>query len=175
MRQSKESRIVLIVLLLLFTQFTAGCAAPVLMASAGMTAARAGTSAFVNGELRAARLTTLDETWEAIHELCEELQIDIETVQKQPRSWYLMAREPGGPEVRFRIVRRSEVMTQIRIRIGFVGDAATSRLVLERLDAKLVPYATLRLEELRQHRQQNAEVERPDFEPILSAPDETIP
>lgn len=162
-------------LLVLWMTLTTGCAAPILLATAGASAARAGTSAYANGELRAARLTTMDETWEAIHELCEELQIEIETVQKQPRSWYLMAREPGGPEIRFRIVRRSEVMTQIRIRIGFIGDAATSRLVLERLDAKLMPYATHRLEELRHQRPQSVEVEGPDFEPIMAPPEEVTP
>jgi len=114
----------------------AGCAAPLVM-SAGMTAAKAGAGTYVGRELRTARHVTIDEAWLASHRALDDLELEPETTVIRDRSRYVVAREPGGPRFRITVERKAPLATRIRIRVGFIGDVALSRLTMRRIDHHL--------------------------------------
>lgn len=119
-----------------------GCAAP-LVASAAPAAARAGTSAFVSGEMRIARKASMAETWQAAHDALATLELDIKITRCSDRRRYIMARDGDrGPEIRIQLDRRSPVLTKISIRVGFFGDAAVSRVIVQQIDAQLAAEST---------------------------------
>lgn len=113
------------------------------MATAGISFAQAGASAFIRGELVSAERATLDESWAAAVAALEELAFDIETLrppeeaESQGLSAYVSAKDPGGPRVKVKLERASDIVTLIRIRIDLLGEQALSRLVLSRIEARL--------------------------------------
>jgi hypothetical protein len=120
----------------------AGCATPVAV-TAGISVAQAGTAAFISGQLVSARQATLEQAWEATLGAMDELAFDRRAVrppdahESQGRSAYIMGQDDGGPQVKVKLERASDAVTQIKIRINLLGDQALARLVLSRIDARL--------------------------------------
>jgi hypothetical protein len=52
-------------------------------------------------------------------------------------NYYIMAKADGGPEIKVNLKAKSPMITKIEVRVGLMGDAAVSRLVLSRIDAHL--------------------------------------
>jgi hypothetical protein len=111
-----------------------GCAVPITVAAtAGISAAQAGSTAWVNGELREGVLSDLETTHNAALLALSDLEADIFTERRGSRSSYIMAKEPGGKEIRISMVRRTPKLTRLGIRIGIIGELSTSRAVLNRV------------------------------------------
>lgn len=134
-------RSIVIMCLCFFSFGSQGCAVPAVAVSAGIAAAQAGTGTYRAGELRAGRFVTMDEAWHAVERAIDDLEIEPETTVVRDRRRYVMAREPGGPRFRITVERKSRTATRIRIRVGFIGDAALSRLTMRRIDHHLAEIA----------------------------------
>lgn len=119
-----------------------GCAESAVIAAAGVTAgfglAQGQAEAFIRGELQAARMVPMNEAYAAAEDALRELQLVIRTQRLDEHSAYVRAKaEGGGPEIKVTIKRISPVVCRYEIRVGFMGNLATSRLVLSRIDAQL--------------------------------------
>lgn len=122
---------------------------------------QAGTSAFANGRLDAAREATLELAWEAVRRAMGDLAfapVDTWTSgdtpggpadayhqpltapvpnDGAPAGAFFLARADGGGEIRIRLISKSAAVTKISIRVGLLGDQALSRLILETIDGHL--------------------------------------
>jgi hypothetical protein len=123
-----------------------GCAESAVIAAAGVTAgfglAQGRAEAFINGELKAARMAPLDQTWQAALAAMRELQVPVKIERHSQYHAYLMARAEGGPEIKIHLKAKGPLITKIEVRIGIMGDQAVSQLVLARIEHHLdIPHA----------------------------------
>lgn len=116
---------------------TCGCAPPLIFANAGMSLAEAGTSAFIEGELRAARRTPIDRMTRSYKLALESLYFPIMTERIEDDRAYLVADQNGGDDIEVKLTRNSDMVTSVRIRIGVFGDQAIARLVMEEAEKYL--------------------------------------
>lgn len=118
-----------------------GCAPTAVIAAAGVTAgfglAQGQAEAFFNGELKAARMVTLEQAYTATMLTLEEVQVNVLSTRHGKYDAYIMAKAEGRPEIKIHIKNKTPVVTKFEIRIGIAGDQAVSRLVMARIDAKL--------------------------------------
>jgi Protein of unknown function (DUF3568) len=110
---------------------TVGCAPPLLFANAGVSLAEAGTSMFMEGELRAAWRRPLEVMEQGVAEAMNTLGYRIESRTERENYIYIRGVEIDGTEIEVRLRRSSEIVTSISIRVGLLGDQAVSRLILE--------------------------------------------
>lgn len=118
-----------------------GCAESAVIAAAGVTAgfglAQGQAEAFINGELKAARMVSIDLAADATVAAFAELQVPIYTMRKGDYDRYIRGHAEGGPEIKINLKAKSPLITKIEVRIGLMGDQAVSRLVLARIDEHL--------------------------------------
>ena len=117
-----------------------GCSTAVIAAAgatAGFGLAQGQAEAFITGELKAARVVSIEMAERAVFEAMDELYVPITTHKKKPHEVHIVARAEGGHELRITLKFISPVSTKFEIRVGLLGDQATSRLVLARIDSKL--------------------------------------
>lgn len=115
----------------LLISLVASCAPPFLFANAGVSLAEAGSSAFVEGELRSARKVTLETADRAFTLALENLQFPVERRAEGDGFVYLTADQYGDDNIQIRLTSRSPAVTSIKIRVGVFGNLAISRLVME--------------------------------------------
>jgi hypothetical protein len=130
-----------VVLLALVCWGLGGCAplivAPAMMATAGLTAVQAGTTAYVGGVLESAEKGTLAQAYLDALDAVEELRFELVRTTLDEHYALVMAREAGGRRIRIQLQRKSPIVTKVRIRVGFLGDQAMSRLVLAQIRQEL--------------------------------------
>lgn len=105
--------------------------------TAGIGLAQGQAEAFINGELKAARMVSLDEVEVATLQAMKELKVEVITHRRGPIDAYIMAKSKGGPEIKVSLKEKTPVVTKIETRVGIMGDQAVSRLVMTRIDAML--------------------------------------
>jgi hypothetical protein len=114
-----------------------GCAAPVIVATAGLTAVEAGTSAYIRGVLEAAERASLDEMWVAATRMFENLQYKVVQANRYDNYCYMAARAENGSSITVRLERSSPMVTNINIRVGLLGDQSLSQLLLATMREEL--------------------------------------
>ncbi len=114
-----------------------GCAPPVLFADAGLSLAEAGTSAFIEGELRSGVKRPLADVRAAIIEALAALDFPVDYTNDQDGYACVIAKQNSGDDISIRLRRRSSVVTTIQIRVGMLGDQAIARLIMEEADRVL--------------------------------------
>lgn len=102
--------------------------------TAGMSIAQGQAESFIRGELKAARMVPLAEAHAAVHAALAELHLAVRTDRLGVHDGYVRGKSDGGREVKVSLKADSAVMTRFTIRIGIMGDAAVSRLVMARID-----------------------------------------
>jgi hypothetical protein len=107
------------------------CAPPLMIANAGMSLAEAGTSAFIEGELRSARKCTIDIAAAAYEQAVLRLGFTINRTLRENDYVYISADQLRGEDIEIRLVQNTPVVTTIRIRVGVLGDQAIARLIME--------------------------------------------
>lgn len=107
-----------------------GCA--VLLVGAG-AAAGAGLVAYVKGELKATEAVSLDVAWAATLKAMEQLEFAVTQKSKDRVSAQVVARGAADRKIQITLQGRSEKVTEIRIRVDFLGDEALSRRILEEI------------------------------------------
>jgi hypothetical protein len=119
------------------------CVASALVAAPGCRStgerAAAGTERYqpVTGNLRAAVSTPLDRVWAATQAAVDELEFRSSGKSKDALSASLIANGAVGTEVRVRLERRGESLTEIIIGVGPFGRRATADALLDRIKSKL--------------------------------------
>lgn len=118
----------------LVTLSLAGCAAPTInVVSAGMGAAQLGSSAYTEGELQSAVKRPRDRLAAATTRAFEALQYARSEAEAGADETVIVARDQQGRRARVVLSASTPVVTVIRIRVGFFGDQAISRLILEEI------------------------------------------
>jgi Protein of unknown function (DUF3568) len=119
-----------------------GCA-PAVVVTAGITAglglAQTQANQFINGELKAGRMVTMDDARAAVRAAMNELQLTIKADRRRTHKAYMMGQAPGADEIGVSFSTISPIATKIEIRVGIFGDQAVSQLVMERIDRVLKP------------------------------------
>jgi hypothetical protein len=130
-------RFAAVLVLVAFLPALGGCAVPVLFASAGVAAARAGSSAYISGELESAEVTEMATLFQIIQEvMIEDLGFEIDIAMAGNSYAYIHTRESQGRRIRINLERKSPVVTKINIRVGLFGDQPMSRLILGAIQAR---------------------------------------
>ncbi len=116
-----------------------GCAAPVLLmsAGAGLNLASLGTVAYIRGELQAAWRVPLEQTHAATLAALGTLELPPTVDKFKSKSAYIAMEDATGREISIRLEAISPAVTKIMIRVGFLGDQAVSTLILRQIDHEL--------------------------------------
>ncbi len=116
----------------LFVLTSGGCGTRLSLGAAGTSAI-----AFVTGELHSTEDVSLGELDGACNAAIERLAYDELDVSRGSDQVRFRARTAGGEPVDLRLFARGPERTDLRIRIGLLGDETTSRLVLEEIRQSL--------------------------------------
>ncbi len=133
-------RSLLALTLLCGTAALGGCTTAVILASAataGAGIAQGQAESFINGELKAARMTTLVQAEHATLAAMHDIQVEVITLRTSKYDRFIMAKAEGGPEIKTTLTAKSPVMVKFEVRVGIIGDQAVSQLVMSRIDAML--------------------------------------
>ena len=125
-------RLLVVGLLGLSSIFSYGCPA-VLIGAGG--AAGAGTYAFIGGEITSAEEVGVDKAWEAAKKAMDELGFTITRKEKDAfdSQFELVAFGAAKKKIIVKLNRKSNAVTEIRIRVGMFGDENLSRSILEKI------------------------------------------
>jgi hypothetical protein len=105
---------------------TSGCLLFWVGAGAG-----AATAVYLKGELRTTEHVPLDQAWQATLRAMTSLGIPITERAKDALSASLQGRTGDQKDVTVTLVSKAHHWTEIRIRVGTLGDEARSRRILE--------------------------------------------
>jgi hypothetical protein len=116
-----------------------GCALFVVGAVAG---AAAGTVSYVGNELHATQEVSIDRAWSAANGAVQDLQFPViaDKTFKDATGGTLTARTAKDQPVRIQLVRTSDRLTEVRIRVGTFDTAAnrsTAQLLWDKMKARL--------------------------------------
>ena len=111
-----------------------GCAAVLLT---GGAAAGAGAVAYVRGELQSTEAADLDKVWAATLAAMSDLEFAVTAREKDALSGRVIARGAGDKKTQVDLKRLGDRQTEVRIRVGFLGDETMSRQVLDRIKKRL--------------------------------------
>ncbi len=109
-----------------------GCAAAIVGAAAG-----AGTIAFTKGGLQAVERYSIDKTWEAALGAMDEAGFLIINKEKGPVFTRLNCQTAGGKRFYIELSRIADNLTEIKIRVGVLGDEPLSREILSKIQENL--------------------------------------
>lgn len=117
-------------------------------ATAGFGLAQGQAEAFINGELKAARMVRLDDAWRATRAALHELHVPIKGERRAEFDGFVRGRAEGGPEIRIQVKAKAPLITKFEIRVGIIGDQAVSRLILARIDYHMgIPHPMVPVEQ----------------------------
>lgn len=96
-----------------------------------------GLATYVLGELKSVEKATLNRVWDASQKALEELKLPITSRQKEDTVANLIARGENDVKIRVNLLKQTEDLTEVRIRIGDTGDEILSRSILEKIKQNL--------------------------------------
>ena len=116
-----------------------GCALLVVGAAAG---AAGGTVSYIGNELRVTQEVTVDRVWNAAQSAVSELQFSVISTEsyKDGTGGVLVSRNAKQQKVRITMIRQSDRLTEIRIRVGVFdtsANRATAQLVYDKMKARI--------------------------------------
>jgi hypothetical protein len=125
--------------LLLCGLLSQGCALLLVGAAAG---AAGGTVSYIGNELRVTQETTVDKAWNAASASVNELQFHVvaEKSHRDATGGALCARNSKDQLVKVQLIRQTDRLTEIRIRVGTFDTAAnraSAQLVYDKMRAKM--------------------------------------
>ncbi len=115
-----------------------GCAAPpAMMVTAGASAAQTGISSFVNRELVAVVAHPLPEVYAAALVAGQDLGFTVLDAQLGEARGLVTLVESDGTRTSVRLIRQTEKVSTIKVRVGTLGDRLLSALILRRIQLRL--------------------------------------
>jgi hypothetical protein len=109
-----------------------GCAAFLVGGAAGV-----GGVYYVRGELRSTVAHNISSTWRATEAAARQLQLEVRESSADQTAAKLSAKNAAGSDITIRLVRESAQVTELRIRVGLMGDKKISEQILEQIKANL--------------------------------------
>lgn len=120
------------------TLLLTGCVTPIdLAANAGLGVAQAGTSIYTQGTLQAAFNAPMERVVDAVRSVMDEMQYPATFEDVRDPAASLSFRQSDGSIISIRTRRSSPTVTGLSIRVGFWGDPAVSRLILDSVTERL--------------------------------------
>ena len=96
-------------------------------------AAGAGTVAYVGGDLKSTEEVSLNRAWNATQKAMKDLEFTITSKEKDAFNGQLIAKGVANKIIKIKLNRQSNMLTEIRIRVGTFGDESLSLKILERI------------------------------------------
>lgn len=125
----KRHLLVILVTALSLTFFS-GCAALLVGAAAG-----AGGAAYVQGELKVTEPVAVEAAQRAAEQAMKDLKLAVIKRQQDGLSGVIEGRTAGDQKVTIKTKRITVKSTEIRVRVGLLGDETMSRQILSRMQA----------------------------------------
>jgi len=125
----KKPLLLLALVSLSLTLFT-GCAALLVGAAAG-----AGGAAYVQGELKVTEAVALDAAQRAAEQAMKDLKLAVIKRQQDGLSGVIEGRTAADQKVTIKTKRLTVKSTEVRVRVGLLGDETMSRQILSRMQA----------------------------------------
>ncbi len=125
----KKPHLLLLVSVLSLVCFT-GCAALIVGAAAGASGA-----AYVQGELKLTEAVALDAAQRAAEQAMKDLKLVVIKRQQDGLSGVIEGRTSGDQKVSIKTKRLAVRSTEVRVRVGLLGDETMSRQILSRMQA----------------------------------------
>ncbi len=110
----------------------AGCGAVIAGAAAG-----AGAIAYMRGELEATEEAPIGAVVTATHAAIDDLELKLISSEADAYSGKITAETARGTDIGISLKRVSDNVTEIHIRVGVFGDEDLSRLIHEKIKARL--------------------------------------
>ncbi len=107
------------------------------VASAAWGVGQAGTTAYLQGRLESAWKVPIETVASATRAAFAELGYEPSGEEAYGNLVVLRAKEASGRMIEITLERSSERVTHIQVRVGFWGDQAISRLVLDEMEKAL--------------------------------------
>jgi hypothetical protein len=126
MRTARLWKEIVAVMICVSVLLSCGCAALVVGGAAG-----AGAVAYVRGELKSLEDVTVAQAWVAAKQAMSDLEFSVTSEEKDAFNGQLIARGASDKKITVNLARKSDVVTEVRIRVGTFGDEAMSRKILE--------------------------------------------
>jgi hypothetical protein len=118
--------------------FCGGCFAPAaIVATAGLSAFEAGSTAFIRGELEYATKVPIESVFRASQLAMREMQFEILGERLGDQEATVRGKELGGRGIRIDLERKSPVVTKVNIRVGVFGDQSVSQLIQQVIQARV--------------------------------------
>jgi hypothetical protein len=117
--------------------WTPSCTAPVYVITAGLAVAQVGTTAYANGELQTSLIVDFDAANDAAAEAQAALDLEPSARRVEGRRATISSRDLGQRSVTVEVVKRTNKVCKINIRVGFWGDQSMSRLLLSQMQKEL--------------------------------------
>lgn len=134
----RSGRVIALVVLGATALPLASCVTPIdLAANAGIGVAQAGTSIYSQGTLQAAFSVPMERVLEAVREEMRALHYPPSREDVREETGSLSFTQTDGSSISIKARRSSPAVTGLAIRVGFWGDPAVSRLILDRITANL--------------------------------------
>jgi len=108
-----------------------GCAVVVAGAAAGV-----GTYVYIKGELQDTESVPLDRAWSATQAAVHELEFTVKESSKDSLEARLVAEQADKNEVTIKLHAEGD-STRFGIRVGIFGDEDRSRLIMDKIKARL--------------------------------------
>jgi len=112
--------------------YLSGCAAVIIGGAAG-----AGTYAYIRGEMKGNENATLDRTWSATQAAMKDLEFSVMTQQKDALQGRLVARTALDKKIEINLIKISDNLTEVRIRVGTFGDQTLSHTIVQSIEKRL--------------------------------------
>jgi len=123
-------KLVLTLMLGLGLLFNSGCPAPLFLMGG---AAGAGTVAYVGGELKSTEKVSLNTAWNASQKAMKDLEFTITSKEKDAFDGQFIAKGAANKIIKIKLNKQSDMLTEIRIRVGTFGDESLSLQILEKI------------------------------------------
>lgn len=132
-----HARIAAPFLVLLTLPSLSGCLAPAAVASAGLSAAQTGATAWLEGDL----VGTYNEMYPDMVWACEaaaqRLALSVRVRRLDPEVFFLYLEDDNGVDVDIQVNRRTARLCQIEIRVGVWGNKPLSALMMSTIEREL--------------------------------------
>jgi len=109
-----------------------GCAAAVVGGAAG-----AGAVMFKEGELKSTERGNVDQVYNAAINAVDKLKLDTVTKNADSLNAKILAKESNGDNVDIKMEQKPNNLTEVKIRVGAVGNQERARLILDEIRREL--------------------------------------
>ena len=113
------------------------CTGCVALVAGGAAAAGAGAVAYVNGELKTTESTSLEHARNATMIAIKEMQFGIVGDETDGLTQHISVRTSTDKKVTITLVKESDTVTAIGVRVGVFGDEVLSMQVLNKIKSHL--------------------------------------